>query len=540
MTNSSFLKKLFLALSVVLLVSCDKDFNELGSDIIDDDIHHDMIGETIGVVAYNASMGAVQSNNLPINQLGVFNSNVFGKTTAHFVTQLEFPANAANPTLYSPEVDSVYLYVPYFSKKISTSGSSSTYKLDSVYGSTEQTMSLKVYRNGYFLRDSDPNAPSGAQRYYSDERAMVDALKVGLQLNDDDVKDHEQNTKFKVSAKEIERMAVVKPGEAAKVVERMAPGIFVNLNRSAIQTQIIDASKNGSLLNNNVFKNYFRGLYFNIEQNGTDAVMVVPQFSKGTIVIKYNDFQLDINGKLSETKIKKTITINLGGNSINFYDNEYGETFKNVLATANQTTGDSRLYVKGGSGSMAIINIDPAAIKSLAEKNDAVNGGVLVNEANLSFYIDKETMKGSQEPMRVYLYDLKNKTPLFDYYRDASSNKSDKKFDKVVHGGLLEFDNSGDKRGARYKIRLTNHLNNIIKNDSLNVPLGLVITEDINNVKNAGVKTPFTAGLYQVDRVPVTSVIQPFGTVLFGNNLPATDKNYDKRLKLEIFYTKAK
>jgi hypothetical protein len=538
MTNSSFLKKLFLALSVVLLVSCDKDFNELGSDIIDDDIHHDMIGQTIDVVAYNASMGAVQSNNLPINQLGVFNSNVFGKTIAHFVTQLEFPANAANPTIFEPKVDSVYLYVPYYSKKISTSGSSSTYKLDSVYGSTEQTMSLKVYRNGYFLRDSDPNAPSGVQRYYSNERAMVDALKVGLPLNDDNINNNEQNTNFKISAKEIERKAIVKPGEAEKVIERMAPGIFVNLNKDIIQSQIVKAGS-GNLLNNNVFKNYFRGLYFNIEQKGNDAVMVVPQFSKGVVIIKYTDNEVGLNGEKTDKLIKKTITLNLAGNTINFYDNTYGETFENALATANQTTGDSRLYVKGGSGSMAIINIDAAAIKSLAEKNDAVNGGVLVNEANLSFYIDKEAMKGT-EPMRVYLYDIKNKTPLFDYYRDASSNKSDKKFDKVVHGGLLEFDNSGDKRGARYKIRLTNHLNNIIKNDSLNVPLGLVITEDINNVKNAGIKTPFTAGLYEVDRVPVSSVIQPFGTVLFGNNLPATDKNYDKRLKLEIFYTKAK
>lgn len=541
MTNSSFLKKLLLALSVVLLVSCDKDFNEIGSDIIDDDIHHDMTGETIGVVAYNAPMGAVQSNNLPINQLGVFNSNVFGKTVAHFVTQLEFPANTANPTLYTPDVDSVYLYVPYFSKKTSTSGTSSTYKLDSVYGDTEATMSLKVYRNGYFLRDSDPNAPSGAQRYYSDERAMVDALKVGLPLNDDDSKDHEQNTKFKVSAKEIERMAVAKPGEAAKVVERMAPGIFVNLNTATIKTQIIDAAKNGSLLNNNVFKNYFRGLYFNIEQNGNGSVMVVPQFSKGTIVIKYNDFELGVDGKLSEKKVKKTITLNLAGNTINFYDNTIAQTpFESALAAVNQTAGDSRLYVKGGSGSMSIINIDQAAISDLILKSEA-SGGILVNEANLSFFIDKEAMIGSKkEPMRVYLYDLKNRTPIFDYYRDASSNKADKKFDKIVHGGLIEYDNSGDNRGSRYKIRLTNHLNNIIKNDSLNVPLGLVITEDINNVKNAGLRTPFTAGTYNVDRVPVSSIIQPFGTVLFGNNLPTTDINYNKRLKLEIFYTKAK
>jgi hypothetical protein len=34
------------------------------------------------------------------------------------------------------------------------------------------------------------------------------------------------------------------------------------------------------------------------------------------------------------------------------------------------------------------------------------------------------------------------------------------------------------------------------------------------------------------------SVVNPLGTILYGSNLPVTDPNYDKRLKLEIFYTK--
>lgn len=533
MTNSSFLKKLFLALIVVLLVSCDKDFNELGSDIIDDDIHHDMTGETIGVVAYTAPLGGVQSNNLTINQLGVFNSDVFGKTIAHFVTQLEMPNNATNPVMFSPVVDSVYLYVPYYSKKTQTEASGvSLYKLDSVYGDTEAVFDLKVYRNGYFLRDSDPSAPSGVQRYYSDDKAMVDALKVGSKLNDDANKD--QNIDFKVSAKEIERKV------KDKVVERLAPGIFMNLNIDAIKSQIIDAAKNGNLLNNNVFKNYFRGLYFNVEQKNGGAVMVVPQFSKGTITIKYRDKEVGIDGLPTANIINKTITLNLTGNTINFYDNTIeGTPFESGLAAVNPSTGDSRLYVKGGAGSMAVINIDQTAINDLIAKSKA--SGILVNEANLSFFIDKEVMKNSKkEPMRVYLYDLKNKTPIFDYYRDASTNNINKKYDKIVHGGIIEYDISGDKRGARYKIRLTNHLNNIIKNDSLNVPLGLVVTEDINVVSMGGLKTPFTDGIYNVNGVPVSSIVQPFGTVLFGNNLPTTDENYKNRLKLEIFYTKAK
>lgn len=537
MTNSSFLKKLFLALSVVLIVSCDKDFNEIGADIIDDDIHHDMTGDTLNVVAYSASLGAVQSNNLPINQLGIFNSDVFGKTVAHFVTQLEFPVNGANPTIFKPKVDSVYLYIPYFSTKIKTeTNGESRYRLDSIYGDTTQTMSLKVYRNGYFLRDSDPNAPEGAQRYYSDGKAMVDALKVGSHLNN--AADEKENLKFKFSAEEIKREAVVKEGDKEKIVERMAPGIFVNLDKDIIESQIVKAGS-GNLLNNNVFKNYFRGLYFNIEQSGDKTAMAVPQFSKGVIIIKYTDNEMGLDGEATEKRIKKTMTLNLAGNTINFFDNAFSDPFQSALAAANPVAGDSHLYLKGGSGSMAVINIDQTAIEDLRTKSKA-SGGVLVNEANLSFFIDNDAMTNSTEPTRVYLYDLKNRTPIFDYYRDASSNNVNKKYDKVVYGGIIERD--AKKRGIRYKIRLTNHLNNIIKNDSVNVPLGLVITDNINLISNAGLKTPFTVsnGSYNVDRLPVSSVIQPFGTVLFGNNLPATNKNYDKRLKLEVFYTKAK
>jgi hypothetical protein len=35
--------------------------------------------------------------------------------------------------------------------------------------------------------------------------------------------------------------------------------------------------------------------------------------------------------------------------------------------------------------------------------------------------------------------------------------------------------------------------------------------------------------------LPVMNTLNPFGTVLFGNNVPVEDEN--KKLKLQIFYT---
>lgn len=530
MTNSSFLKKLFLALSVVFLVSCDKDFNEVGADIIDDDIHHNLIGDTIDIVAYDMPTGAVQSNNLFINQLGVYNSDAFGKTVSTYVTQLQFAANTENPKFSEAAViDTVYLYVPYFSKKLSTDDAGkTTYKLDSIFGDVTAKLKLNVYQNGYFLRDADPNATSGTQLYYSNDKAMVDVLKVGARLN--------QNDEFIVSADEIVRETTIKvKGEDKKIViERMAPGMYFELSNTVFQEKIANASGTGNLLNNNVFKNYFRGLYFNVEQVDNKSVMAMPQFAKGVVVIKYKDYPIKTNGEFDTEaeEVRKTLTLNMSGNSINFFENSYKSTFTDAITSSDPVNGDKRLYVKGGDGAMAVININQAAIDDLKAQNKT--NGVLINEANLSFYIDKTAMKDSKEPLRVYLYDLKNKKPLYDYTTDITSNTVNSKYNKIVHGGIIQY--GSDKKGIRYRVRLTNHINNIIKNDSLNVPLGLVVTEDITLVSNASLKTPFTAGAVSVDKAPVSAVVNPLGTVLYGNNVPEEEK--DKRLKLEIFYTK--
>ena len=114
------------------------------------------------------------------------------------------------------------------------------------------------------------------------------------------------------------------------------------------------------------------------------------------------------------------------------------------------------------------------------------------------------------------------------------------KLNKEVHGGIITKTNN---RGTEYKIRLTNHIRNIINKDSTNVNLGLVVTESINNFNNAKLKNSFiafpsTTYSKEVKFMPAMSVTSPLGTVLWGSNIPSTDANYDKRLRLEIFYTK--
>lgn len=532
MINSSLFKKIIFALSIVFFVACDTDYNTIGSDIIDDDVHYGMTRLTAPVTAYDRATNVVQSNNLTLNALGAYDSPVFGKTVAHFVTQVEMAS--ANPTTFAPVIDSVYLYVPYFSSLESTDSETgvSTYSLDSVYGVSEGKFKLDVYRNGFYLRDSDPGTSFvSGQKYYSNDLALIDAAKVGNRLNNFSV---DQNDAFVVSKSEIARSAIPEGQIESKVVERKAPGIFLYFSKDEFQSLLFGPGAAGKLINNNVFKEYFRGLYFKVTQTG-QSVMAIPRFDQGTITIKYQDHNIStasdaIDGHTPE-RFSKTMTLNLDGNTVNFFENTPAVNYASAIASSDNVAGDEKLYVKGGDGSMAFIDIDQATIEGLKEENTGQK--VLINEANLVFYVDKAAMAGAIEPTRLLLYDMNNQRPLVDYYIDTSTLQLRPKFDKYVHGGILQYDT--DERGLKYKIRITDHINNLINKDSTNVKLGLFVTEYINLAGNAALKTPFPENDVQIKTLPVTSVMHPFGTVLYGSN-PAVPE--DKRLKLEIFYTK--
>ena len=132
--------------------------------------------------------------------------------------------------------------------------------------------------------------------------------------------------------------------------------------------------------------------------------------------------------------------------------------------------------------------------------------------------------------------------PIIDYYADATKG-STAKFNKLIHSGIIEVETSEtsteyDKgEGIRYKIRLTNHIRNLIKNNPdlnlKNVKLGLVVTENIATVANSGLKNPIVAPATKY--TPSSSVMNPLGTVLYGTSSSVIDA---KRMKLKIYYTK--
>jgi hypothetical protein len=218
-----------------------------------------------------------------------------------------------------------------------------------------------------------------------------------------------------------------------------------------------------------------------------------------------------------------------GGNSVNVYDND----FQVDLSIQDMENGEEKLYLKGGQGSVAVIELfrgpdsDGDGISDLLEELREKNW--LINEANLIFYVDENLVaENEKQPERLFIYNLKDNRVLVDYEFDYSLDENDPLNSRTIHLGRLQTDENGNRY---YKIRLTGHLRNLLSFDSTNVKLGLGVSSNVNfpafvRLKDAEEET--------VSAIPATSVTTPEGTVLYGN--AATDEN--KKLQLKIYFTK--
>jgi len=533
MNTNFYLKQILLALTVVFFSSCDTNFNEIGSNIVGAE-NFGLEKQFFDVLAFNQNQGAIQTNNLAINSLGIYANPAFGTTSANFVTQLELAS--INPTIdpaLNPQIESVILSIPYFSKNtgLKADGVSSSYTLDSIHGPADAKIKLSVFESRYYLRDLD-QASQGLQSYYSNQNADFES-NLGTLLNTD--ANVSQNSEFVFSNEEIVTTTTATDGTVTTA--RAVPAMRLNLNVPFFQNKIFGSSASGQLATNNSFKNYFRGLFFKAESSGSNPTnQALINFKGGTITINYKE-NLSLTDATVANRVSKTIVLNLTGNSVNLFQNDYLPSYTNAISTPNTVQGDDKLFLKGGEGSMAIINLfgPDTNGNGVADQLEELRANKrLINDASLTFYIDQSAMSNTltKEPNRIYLYDLNNKKALLDYSFDVTTG-TNPKLSKYVFGGILENQTGG--RGLRYKIKLTNHIRNLIKSDTVtNVRLGLVVSESIGIITNQKLKTPVFSGL--VKETPTTSVLNPLGTILFGSS-PAVAE--DKRLKFEIYYTKS-
>lgn len=581
-------------------MSCNKDYNTIGSALIDNNPFVTST-EEVPVFVKMRKIPPFVANSLTTFQIGKFEDNIYGNSHASFVTQVNF-ADSNNifgilsqddedddqnsSTIDESElVKMVYLDIPFFTNindndndgvidyydvdsndpqsdsdgdGISDSEESNNgqdplnedtdgdgildgedtdsvnpnsgrivYEIDSLIGNPDASFKLKISELDYYIRAYDPKTNlEKYQKYYSNSTFSEDFS--GKVLFDDQVKiNREELIFYKEDDPDTEE------DESLIVKERLSPRIRVELDNSFFQTKIVDIEGSDQISNFDNFKRYFKGLAFKA-YDFSEPLLMFLNFNEAEIRIVYDYQKINDNGTPDDTTDDSIDTeesefkLNFNATKFNSFKNDPypGYVYSSILDTIENP---ERVYLKGGEGIMAEIELfkDDNGVDLLDEIKSK---DWLLNEANLTMYIDQEMLNSSGniiEPSRLYLYDLINQVPLVDYFVDNSQGT--KPFlNKTTHGGLIELDD--DKNGLLYKIRLTEHIKNIVRNDSTNVKLGLVVSSDINNTINIEVQENNL-----VDFTPFASTINPLGTVLIGPN-PSNDK-MDKKMKLNLFYT---
>lgn len=507
---------------VLAFTSCDDDFNTIGSNLIGGELGSIPLYEA-GIVAYSRKLGPVQTNGLSTNLLGVYKDPIYGLQEASVLTQLSLPLNDLDPEFgVRPVVDSVVLTLPYFSTALEADAEGNpVYRLDSIFGNSPYK--LTISRSNFFLNNFDPEADfASVQKYYSNQGPVFENSLIGPPLS--------EIGSFLPSKEEVVYEDFNEQNELDTV--RATPRLRTNLPVQFFQENIIDKQGSLELFNNNNFNNFIRGIYFKAEAINNNGNMLLLNFAnpEAGITIYYSSQVVDTadsdgDGDTSEMIGKPaSYRLTLGANRVNTFTQDFPAGLLAEISNGDTLIGAENLFLKGGEGAVSVIKLfeDEAELEEIRANN------WLINEANLTFFVNQDRVQGGEaEPERVYLYNLKTNEPLFDYIIDPTVNTTSPLNSVTSHSARLERNDDGN--GVSYKIRITEHVKQILNRDSTNVRLGLVVTQNINLTRTAALKTP----LDNFSRVPNASVISPEGTVLHGNLSP----NAAKRLQFNIFYT---
>ncbi|MCM4155226.1 DUF4270 domain-containing protein [Gramella sp. AN32] len=506
-----------LVVVVFAFIGCDEDFTSIGGEVINNPTNVDLY--TSNVKAYSQKINSIQTNSTTGLFLGVDKNPAFGSSIASIVTQASL--SSENPGFGdNPELDSVVLNIPYFSTEIADeSVETTTYQLDSIYG--EGSFKISIFETSYFLNTLDPDTDfTLSQKYYSNQLPAVEQNIIGEALFTDGA--------FQPSAQVNVDFEPNNDGESDTIV--LPPSLRIKLPVDFFKKKVLDNAGTNILLNHGNFNNYLRSLLIKAEANSSEGSQVLLDFSGTSAKISLY-YKSDVTVDEEVVRQRDVYNLVLTGNHFNAFENDFNESF---LAEINADEENAEnLYVKGQEGIMGIVELFPDS----TELADLKTRNWLINEANLTFYVNRDLLNGAREPDRIYLFDLDSKNILIDYAFDESYTPSNP-YNSIINFST-PLERTEDEEGIQYTLRITQHVSGILEGDIDNVRLGLVVVPNINAVAardqngNIFVRNSAIRDSGDIEVAPSVVTLTPLGTVLYGSG--ATDP--EKRLQLRIYYT---
>ena len=534
-----------ILISFFIFQSCDKELTSFDSDVINSENAIDFsTGELdYSILSKSEIINPVQSNNLPSFLIGKYNHPQFGNSYANFVGQM-VPADYNHDFGDNVELDSVILSIPYYSRAIDTDENLDvTYEIDSVYGNNP--IKISIYKNNFFLRTFDPfQSFDSSQNYFTNgslsnnEQIDISQLEGQLLFEIDD---------FVPNANQINLTAVDTSGETY-ISQKLAPALRFKLNNpnnNFWETLFFNNEGLPNLSNEPDFKEFFRGLYIKTEGLNSSGSMMLLNLasSNAKLTIHYTSDNEVVNNDTGSTNDNLTnqheYVLNFSGNLVNIFENE---NLVDVNGT-NTVDGNENIYLRGGEGiittldlfSGSLINDNGEEISEFDHFKDFFYDNIsdspkrLINEAYVEFYVNQNFIN-SDEPERIFIYNYDQNTALIDYFLDQSVSSTTINA-KINHLVPLIRDSLNDNRGIKYKIRITEHLNNLVLRDSSNSKLGLGVMSNISSVQNFTILGDEDSN--SNNSLAAGIILSPKGTILHGNLSP----EIEKRPRIKIYYT---
>jgi hypothetical protein len=402
------------------------------------------------------------------------------------------------------------------------------YQVDSLYGNLDSTFNLKVHELTYYLNSLDANNNFETnQNYFSNQDFFKDGFygeelhNSPINLNFDELIFYYKN----------DDPLTVDVDETKTVETRLTPRIRVPLSKDFFQKRVIDIEGSSALENaTNFRKNGLRGLIIQTENFSKDLYMLL-NINSAEVKIEYEYDSYNSNDGTID-QLEKTYSIPVGGITLNTLKNSmFDNAINRAIENSERGEDSDKLFIQSGKFHGIIRMFSKQTPEESLLLNDLRNKSFLINEASISFYLDKD-LNTLEEllPQRLYLYDISSGQPIFDYIKDQSVDLSIKNGNKNIFGGILELDDSN--KPYRYKFNITDHISTIIRRDSTSIDLGLVANSNIMDLALVNA----IDGSEKLLKYPRSSIINPLGVILIGSN--NLDENLlSEKVQLELTYT---
>lgn len=511
-------------LCLATTISCEKDFNDVGGSILNNtkfetgEILLDVEIEQVDISNSNANplYKAVRADNIGIGTLGeywlgVYKSNNYKTIEASFVSQLSLPLSLktqdAEPATEDGEIDSIFvldkvvLKLPYTATNIGEeSDGKPKFRLDSVLGNTSIATPIKVFKNGTYLNNLDPNNPANSNSFQSD----YDYIEGDL-LNED--------PGFTFIPSPIDTMLVLTRNisngntyqDTIKLADKV-PFLTIPLNKTEMEGLFWDKFEDGEFSSLDAFNAHFKGLI--VKSEGADGAMVPFSLTNASLDFHYTITTFIKKEGESVLALKDTLPKTYSFPFSGIRNSTYKMSQQTTPTPANNFT------VQGTAGTMAKVTIlDNTKLQELRDNN------WLINDASLTFYIN-QTINTDKNitPQKLFIYQDKNNNGNL-----SPTQISDSYIEPAAFGGNLEL--TDEEKPEKYNFRISNYISNLLRNeaDTTIEPLILKVYNPTDTPQNSTAVSTYNWN--------------PRGVTLLNGNETA---NGSKRAVLKISYSKEK